>query len=74
MRLSPPITISAILAAALVVAGWLAPAHVEDGQRSVRLPASVYDRLEERARDAAGPGGTPLTVAQFIERFAAGSD
>ena len=70
MRLSPPITILALLGACFVSIVWLAPPPREPAQVAVHISTATYEKLAAWGRDQAGPAGDSLTVAQAIEVLA----
>ena len=69
MTLSPPISVLAILIAAMAATAWLAPPPNSLTQVTVRLPAATYDQLALQARGRTSLSGGPLTVAEVIEEF-----
>ena len=72
MTLSPPIAISAFLVAVVAAAGWLAPTPSSESFRTVHLPMSVYEALQQHAEDPRRADGSRPTVAEVIAQFAAG--
>jgi hypothetical protein len=75
MTLSPPLTVSAILAVSLVAATWLSPAPqippaVQSTRVTIEIPATVYTGLTLRVKDQKDAQGQPLTVTQWIANLA----
>jgi hypothetical protein len=72
MRLSPPITILAILVVGLAGIAWLAPPPSEPATVNIVLPAATYRRLAIRAEERGSAHGRPFTVMEVIEEFVNG--
>jgi hypothetical protein len=70
MRLSPPLTILAILAASLAGAAWFAPPMEASSQAVVVLPAATYQKLVLWAKEHTDLEGRPSSVAKAIETLA----
>ena len=70
MRLSPPITVLAILAVMITGTVWLAPPPQEAMQITVVLPTATHQKLAQWGADHPGTDGRPLTVLQAIEELA----
>jgi hypothetical protein len=67
MTLSPPISVLAILGAALAVNVWLAPDPSLSRQVTVNLSAGAYDELANEARQRRTAEGSLITVSGIIE-------
>lgn len=70
MRLSPPITVLALMAAMVAGVVWIAPPQRQAAQVTVMLPTATHQKLANWGRTHAGADGRALTVAQVIESFA----
>lgn len=71
VKLSPPITVSAILIAGLAVAGWVGPPP-EEQEVTVRLPHTVYNELLRRGAARQDTHGKSLTAAEVIQALVKG--
>ena len=67
MTFSPPLTVLAILGAALAGTAWLAPEPSLLRQVTVNLSAGAYDDLANQARRRSTVGGSQMTVSGIIE-------
>lgn len=71
MKLSPPLTTSAILVIGLVTATWMAPmSEIQPAAPSARvtieLPEATYAAMTLHVKDRMDDQGQPLTVVQWI--------
>ena len=67
MTLSPPISVLAILGAALAVNVWLAPDPSLSRQVTMNLSAGAYDELANEARQRSTAEDSLITVSGIIE-------
>ena len=72
MRLSPPITVLAILAVTLAAAAWIVPPMETSSRATVVLPAATYQKLVQWGKEHMDAEGKPSTVAQAIETLSKG--
>ncbi len=71
MKLSPPLTISAILVIGLVAATSMAPTSENQSTApstrvTIELPDATYTAMTLHVRDRKDDQGQPLTVVQWI--------
>jgi len=67
MKLSPPICVLAILAAAMVVTAWVAPEPSSLTQITVNLSPGAYNDLINQARRRRSADGAQMTISRIIE-------
>ena len=67
MTFSPPLTVLAILGAALAGTAWLAPDPSPLRPVTVNLSADAYDELANEARRRSTAAGSPMTISGMIE-------
>jgi hypothetical protein len=67
MTFSPPLTVLAILAAALAGTAWLAPEPNRLRPVTVNLSSGVYDEIANEARRRSIAEGSQMTVSGIIE-------
>ncbi len=67
MTLSPPLSVLAILAAAMMVTAWIAPEPSSLKQVTVNLSPGAYNELANQAQRRRTVEGTQMTVSGIIE-------
>jgi hypothetical protein len=67
MTFSPPLTVLAILGAALAGTAWLAPEPSLLRQVTMNLSAGAYDEFANEARRRNTAEGSQMTVSGIIE-------
>jgi hypothetical protein len=67
MTFSPPLTVLAILGAALAGTAWLAPDPSPLRPVTVNLSAGAYDELAKEAQRRTTAEGSPMTISGIIE-------
>jgi hypothetical protein len=67
MTFSPPLSVLAILAAALAGTAWLAPEPNLLRPVTVNLSAGAYDELANEAQRRSTAEGSQMTVSEIIE-------
>jgi hypothetical protein len=67
MSVSPPLSVLAILAAALAGTAWLAPQPSPLRPVTVNLSAAAYGELANEAQRRSTVDGSPMTVSGIIE-------
>jgi len=72
MRLSPPITILALVAVGVAGVSWLMPPPREPASVAVQISIATHQKLAAWAKAHPGPTDQPMTVAQAIDVLADG--
>lgn len=67
MKIAPPVVMTAVVAAMLIVGVWLAPAQTREATRSVNLPVSTYNALVQFGDTRRSADGKSMPVANVIE-------
>jgi hypothetical protein len=67
MTFSPPLSVLAILGAALAGTAWLAPEPSLLRPVTVNLSAGAYDELAKEAQRRSTAEGSPMSVSGIIE-------
>jgi hypothetical protein len=67
MTFSPPLSVLAILGAALAGTAWLAPEPSLLRPVTVNLSAAAYNELANEAQRRSTAEGSPMTVSGIIE-------